>query len=252
LFGLDDALSAAAAAADAGDFARLGAGAEIRFDPPPRGACTTLSEWAGKQALAGYGVPVPEGRLAETADEALSAAKAIGFPVVVKAVGAHIAHKTELGAVRLNLKDADAVAAAARALLEIGGAVSVERMVPDAVAELIVGVTRDPALGPVLLVGSGGILVELVGDRALMPMPAAADEIRTALNGLKVSKLLDGYRGKPAGDVEAAVGAILAIQSFVLDNLDRLAELDVNPLMVRPAGLGVVAVDALISMGERE
>jgi acyl-CoA synthetase (NDP forming) len=252
LFGLDDALAAAAAAAEAGDFAHLGAGAPIRFDPPPRGACTTLSEWEGKQALAGYGVPIPEGRLAATMDEALSAAIAIGFPVVVKAVGTHIAHKTEMGAVRLNLKDAEAVAAAVRALLEIGDRVSVERMVPDTVAELIVGVTRDPALGPVLLVGSGGILVELVGDRALMPMPAAANEIRTALNGLKVSKLLAGYRGKPAGDIDAAVAAILAIQSFVLDNLDRLAELDVNPLMVRPAGLGVVAVDALISMGERE
>jgi acetate---CoA ligase (ADP-forming) len=184
-----------------------------------------------------------------TAD-AVAAAETIGFPVVVKAVGAEIAHKTEIGAVRLNLKEPAAVAEAARALLDIGAAVSVERMVPDAVAELIVGVTRDPALGPVLVVGSGGILVELVADSARMLMPASASDIRAAIGSLKVSRLLAGYRGKPAGDIAAAVDAILAIQAYVLDNLDRLAELDVNPLMVRPAGRGVVAVDALISLGD--
>jgi acetate---CoA ligase (ADP-forming) len=252
LFGLDDALAAIAAAADAGTFARIGPDVAIAFDPPPEGVRTALSEWDGKRALAAYGLPVPEGRLVTNTDDAIAAAAAIGFPVVVKAVGADIAHKTEIGAVWLNLGDRGAVAEAARALLEIGEAVSVERMVPDAVAELIVGVTRDPALGPVLVVGSGGILVELVADSAQMLMPARVSDIRAAIGSLKVSRLLAGYRCKPAGDIEAAVGAILAIQAYVLDNLDRLAELDVNPLMVRPVGSGVVAVDALISLGERK
>ena len=251
LFGMDDALAAAAAAADAGDFARFVA-RPIRLDPPPAGRSTPLSEWDGKQVLARYGVPIPEGLLASTAPQAVAAAEAIGFPVVVKAVGAQIVHKTELGAVRLNLRDDAAVAEATNALLRLADRVSIERMVPDAVAELIVGIMRDPALGPTLLVGSGGILAELVGDRALLAMPASDADIRTAIAGLKVMRLLAGHRGKPAGDIEAAVDAILAIQSFALHHLDRLAELDVNPLMVRPAGSGVVAVDALISLGEPE
>ncbi|HEX4508347.1 MAG TPA: acetate--CoA ligase family protein [Alphaproteobacteria bacterium] len=251
LFGMDDALAAASAAADAGEFARM-ASRPVRLDPPPAGRCAALSEWDGKQILARYGLPVPEGLLAASAAQAVAAAETIGFPVVVKAVGAQIAHKTELGAVRLDLTDGAAVAESASALLPLAGRVSAERMVSDAVAELIVGVMRDPALGPVLLVGSGGILAELVGDRALMAMPAAAHEIYAAIAGLKAARLLAGHRGKPAGDIGATIAAILAIQAFALDHLDRLAELDVNPLMVRPKGSGVVAVDALISLGGPE
>jgi acyl-CoA synthetase (NDP forming) len=276
LFGLDEALAAIAAAAEAGDFALRSADLppfpsfprKRESIPPPAQAETwipafagmtnvrcgatarTLSEWAGKQALAGYGVTIPEGRLSATADSAVAAAQVIGFPVVVKAVGADIAHKTEIGAVRLNLKDAGAVAEAAGALLAISDTLLVERMVPDGVAELIVGIDRDPAFGLYLVIGSGGILVELVGDRRLMLLPASDDEIRTALGELKVAKLLAGYRGKPAGDVDAVVAAVLAIQQFALDNADRLMELDVNPLIVRPVGLGAVVVDALIRLGD--
>jgi succinyl-CoA synthetase beta subunit len=212
----------------------------------------TLSEWEGKQALRAYGVTVPDGRLASTVEEAAAAAQAIGFPVVLKAVDADIAHKTEIGAVRLNLKDAASVAEAAVTLLGLSPTLLVERMVPDAVAELIVGVDRDPALGHYLVIGSGGILVDLVGDRSVLLLPASEREIRAALGVLKVARLLAGYRGKPAGDQDAAVKAIMAIQSYALANLDRLLELDVNPLIVRPAGQGAVAVDVLIRLGGPE
>ena len=240
--GIDEALSALAAAADAGrpvqpaDVARPSRAAS--------GTEVTWSEWDGKRALAGYGVAVPVGCLAQTAAEAVEAASALGYPVVIKAVGRAIAHKTELGAVKLNLRDAAAVAAAAAALAGIGEAVLVERMVPDAVAELIIGVDRDPVFGPYLVLGSGGILVELVGDSRLLLLPVTSDEIREAILSLKVAALLRGYRGKPAGDVAAAVDAALAIQRFALDQGDRLLELDVNPLMVCPHG--AVAVDVLI------
>jgi acyl-CoA synthetase (NDP forming) len=259
LFGLDDALAAIAAAAEAGDF--LFSSFPRKREPiyPPAQAVKSvpafagmtilkdvraLSEWEGKQALAQYGVVVPPGGLAITADEAASLADAIGFPVVVKAVGAEIAHKTELGAVRLNLRDADSVRAAAHTLLQIGDALLVEAMIADAVAELIVGVQRDPVFGLYLVIGSGGVLVELIGDSALLLLPATEADIRTALDGLKVMTLLRGYRGKPPGDINAAVAAILAIQAFASAQSDHLAELDVNPLIVRPQG--AVAVDVLI------
>ena len=249
LFGLDEALAAITAAAEAGEVAASTFEGSCSPAASVKGPPRTLSEWAGKQALAGSGVTVPKGQLASTSESAVAAARSIGFPVVVKAVGEAIAHKTEIGAVRLNLKDAAGVAEAATALLAISDTLLVERMVPDGVAELIVGIDRDPVFGLYLVIGSGGILVELVGDRRLLLLPASENEIRTALDELKVAKLLAGYRGKPPGDFEAAVKAILAIQEFALNCADRLLELDVNPLIVRPAGLGAVAVDVLIRMG---
>jgi hypothetical protein len=125
-------------------------------------------------------------------------------------------------------------------------------MVTDAVAEVLVGISRDPAIGPYLVLGSGGVLAELVNDTAILMLPVCEDDIRTALATLKVAKLLAGYRGKPAGDVDALVAAVLAVQSYALKNLDRLLELDVNPVMVRPAGYGAVAVDALVRLAREE
>jgi acyl-CoA synthetase (NDP forming) len=255
LFGLDEALAAIAAAAEAGDFANTVENPTLSSRIPAFAQMTAgsntriLSEWEGKLALAGHEVRVPEGRLAVTIESAVLASELIGFPVVVKAVGTEIAHKTEIGAVRLGLKDSAAVAEAAAALLGIGEALLVERMVPDAVAELIVGIDRDPAFGLYLVIGSGGILVELIGDRRVLLLPAREQEIRAALGQLKTAKLIAGYRGKPAGDLDAAVAAILAIQAYALDNSDRLIELDVNPLIVRPSGKGAVAVDVLIRLG---
>ncbi len=244
--GIDDALASIAAAAESGRLMRL----PVAEWPATAGASTegsiTLTEWQGKRLLAGYGLGVPDASLAQSAAEAVEAAETLGYPVVLKAVGATLTHKTELGAVKLNLRDADAVANAAKALAGLGDALLVERMVPDAVAELIIGIDHDPAFGPYLIVGSGGILVELVGDSRLLLLPASRDEIADAIGSLKVATLLKGYRGKPAGDIDAAIEAVLAIQRFALATNDRLLELDVNPLIVRPEG--AVAVDVLIRL----
>ena len=125
-------------------------------------------------------------------------------------------------------------------------------MIGDTVAEVIVGARRDPQVGLVLLLGSGGELTELVGDRVLLIPPATRDEIASAVKGLKVSALIDGFRGRSPGDRGALVEMVLAIQRFALDHADSLVELDVNPVIVRPRGGGAVAVDALMRLVEGE
>ncbi len=248
LHGMDEALAAIEAAMDC-------AAPQSDPTPPvtapaPAGAARMLDEVASKQALAAYGVTVPEARVVRAVDEAADAARVLGFPLVLKAVSAEMAHKTERGAVRLRLTSEAAVREAAAGLLEMGKAVLVERMVTDAVAEIIVGIGRDPAVGPYLLLGSGGVLAELLAGTEVLTLPARAADIETALGRLKMSKLLAGYRGQPAGDIAGLIECILAVQRYALANLHSLLELDVNPVMVRPAGLGAVAVDALIRLVE--
>jgi acyl-CoA synthetase (NDP forming) len=206
------------------------------------GASKQPDEAAAKSMLAAAGLSVPDGRRVANADEAVSAVEAIGFPVALKALG--VAHKSEAGAVRLNLKSAGEVRDAAAALLPLGSGLYVERMVTDCVAELIVGVTSDPVFGPVMTLGSGGVLVELLKDSATLLLPASRADVEAALRGLKLFPLLDGYRGKPKGDVAAAVDAVLGIAAFAMDNAGMLDELDVNPLIVCENGAWVA--DALM------
>ena len=123
-------------------------------------------------------------------------------------------------------------------------------MIDDGVAEILVGVTIDEQFGQVLLVGSGGVQVEIWKDTVTLLPPWSRESIAAALRRLKVSVLLDGYRGKPAGDVEALIDAILAIGLYATANRDTLAELDVNPIIVRPRGAGAIAVDVLIRKAE--
>jgi acyl-CoA synthetase (NDP forming) len=214
-----------------------------------------LTEVEGKKLLAGFGLAIPESRVVAPAD-AVEAAKSLGFPVVLKVAEPLIAHKTEAGAVAINLKSAaDVEAALARMENSVstylkGGRIErvlVERMVGDVVAELIVGVQRDPQFGLALVVGAGGILVELVEDAAMVLLPTSAAEMEAAIRRLKIAKLLAGYRGKPAADMDVLVKSIMAIAAFAEGHRDKLLELDVNPLMVRADG--AVAVDALVVFG---
>jgi succinyl-CoA synthetase beta subunit len=207
-----------------------------------------MDEGEAKAALAAFGVPVPASRVAADAADAVAAAEVIGYPVVVKALG--VAHKSEAGAVRLRLASAEEVAAAAESLREIGSGLLVEEMIGDGVAELLVGVTRDPQLGLLMTIAAGGVLVELLGDSASLLLPASDDGIRAAILSLKTAPLLQGFRGRPVGDLEAAVAAAAAIARFAEAHADELEEIDVNPLIVRPQGLGAIAVDALIRMRE--
>ena len=231
---------------------------------PPRGAqplaaapCL-LNEWQSKRTLGSQGLPLPAGRLITPAEAregaaVAAAADAVGYPVVAKLVSADLPHKTEAGAVRLDLRSAHAVAAAvtemcaaaAERSIALDG-VLIEAMVDDAVAELIVGIKRDERLGLALVIGSGGQLVELIGDSQSLLLPTGRAAVARALDRLRVATLLGGFRGRPRGDRAAAVEAIMAVAAFAETHRDALVELDINPLMVRPEGKGVVAVDVLV------
>jgi acyl-CoA synthetase (NDP forming) len=184
-----------------------------------------------------------------------AAAAEIGFPVVLKACGTAFAHKSDLGAVRLGLQSPEDVLAAAesiRAAVSAHGlsveSFLIEHMVEGGVAELIVGIQRDEQFGLALVIGSGGVLVELIGDSASLLLPTDRMSVERALMSLKVATLLRGFRGKPAGDIGAAVDAILSVAAFAESHWETLQELDVNPLIVLPQGQGVVAVDALVCL----
>lgn len=244
--GIEEALAAADAAAGIGAAWARPQSAPLLKAAASEGEAVTLTEHEAKQALAAHGLSVPQGLTAGTPQAAAEAAEKLGFPVVLKGLG--VAHKTEAGAVRLNLPDRAAVLEAAKAMAGVASGFLVEKMVPKPVAELIVGALRDPVAGPVLTVGAGGILVELLEDSAILTLPADETAIREAISGLKVAKLLNGYRGGPKGDIDALVTAVASAASYVVSNASIIEELDVNPLMVLPAGDGVVAADALIRL----
>jgi acyl-CoA synthetase (NDP forming) len=251
LQGIAEAMDATEAAAFIGEaWARPVAAAVGRDTDAPRsgnrpeGGKATLDEAAAKSLLRDAGLAVPVGRRAASVAEAIAVAEALGYPVALKALG--VAHKSELGAVRLNLRTGEEVGPAASALLPLGFGLYVEKMVSGGVAELIVGVTSDPLFGPVMTIGTGGVLVELLKDSATLLLPAARGEVEAALKGLKMYPLLQGYRGRASADVGAAVDAIIAISGFALHHADAIEELDINPLIVCGEGQGAWIADALL------
>jgi acyl-CoA synthetase (NDP forming) len=254
LQGQREALEALAAAAAVGIAWRSGPGVDLRL--PPRtgpgaaGAADdvySLSEAEGKAALARHGVAIPRSRVV-AAPEAARCAEALGYPVVLKAVGAHLEHKTEMGGVALNLRSAAQTAEAAQRLSGLSDTLLVEEMIVDGVAEVLVGLILDPQFGQVLVIGAGGVLTELLADSVTLLPPFSPDAVRSALATLKLAKLLDGFRGKPRGDVDALVEVVSGIARYAAAELATLQEIDVNPVIVRPAGKGAVAVDALIRL----
>ena len=243
LMGIEDGLDAVEAAAFLGVWKPT--------NPPiaaavPRGETTPIDEAGAKRMLASYGVEVPDGRIVQTTGEAIEAAAGLGGPVVLKALDPALAHKSEQGAVRLGLDHPAAVEAAARDLLALAPRLLVERMVEGATAELVIGIHNDAAVGPYLAIGSGGVLVEISRDAVVLPLPASRDEIGHALQRLRLWPLLQGYRGGPATDVGRIVQTIEAVQSFALDHLERLIEVEINPLIITTDR--AVAVDALLRM----
>ncbi|MDX8483309.1 acetate--CoA ligase family protein [Mesorhizobium sp. VK24D] len=252
LFGFSEAMSAVEAAAFVGTAWRRPQPETIGTSPQVVTAskCVILDEAETKARLINAGCPVPKGVRPGELDEAVTFSEAIGFPVALKALG--VAHKSEIGAVRLNLKDAESVKAAANDLLPLGTGLYVERMVRDCVAELIVGFTRDPMFGVVMTLGTGGVLVELLRDSVTLMLPVTRDDIEAALRGLKLYPLLEGYRGRPKADVAAAIDAIAGIADFVRKNAHEIEELDINPLIVCAEGKGAWIADALLVLGEKK
>ncbi|MFQ5973772.1 MAG: acetate--CoA ligase family protein [Alphaproteobacteria bacterium] len=246
--GVEEAIRATEAAATIGEAWNGSEPAPLVLSRMVEADPVILDEAEAKARLAAFGIAVPESRTTQDAAQAVAAAEELGYPVAVKALG--VAHKTEAGAVRLDLGSAEEVREAAHALLPLGAGLFVERMVEGCVAELIVGVVHDRQLGPMLTVGAGGVLVELMKDAATLLLPTSEDEVRAAVLSLKLAPLLSGFGGRPAADMGAAVDAVLAVGRFAEAHADRLEELDINPLMVCPKGMGAYAADALIRLRE--
>jgi acyl-CoA synthetase (NDP forming) len=254
LQGQREALEALNLAGEVGEAWAAGAKIELRVPiraSSPSGAARTLTESAGKAALAAFGVSVPRSKVVAPT-EAANAAQEIGFPVVIKASGSQLEHKSELGAVVVNIRTPAEAEAAAQRLKQVSDQLLVEQMICDGVAEIIVGMTVDVQFGQVLVIGAGGVLTELLRDSSTLLPPFTPASIEAALNRLKVSKLLKGFRGKPAGDIPALIDTVIACTRYAEANLNTLVELDINPVIVRPAGLGAVAVDALIRLAGQE
>jgi acyl-CoA synthetase (NDP forming) len=223
------------------------------FDKLPDLGTGAMAEWAGKKVLQAIGVATPAGQLCKTKDEALEVAGKIGFPVVVKAQSQKLTHKTEAGGVIVGVKDKDALAKAwddmhkniaAHAPGLVLDGLLIEAMAGKGV-ELMIGGRRDPQWGAVLLIGLGGIWVEALGDVRLLPADASEDWIRAEIMKLKTSKLLTGFRGAPAVDIDAVVKTARALGRLMQTNA-QITEIDINPLVVHPKGQGATALDALI------
>jgi succinyl-CoA synthetase beta subunit len=212
---------------------------------PPPAPASELSPATLEATLARYGIALPASSAAASVAEAVSAAERIGFPVALKIRSPDILHKTEAGGVALGLQDRSAVEAAAQALVASARATAPDAridgfLVQEMVSgiEAIVGARSDELYGPMLLVGAGGILVELVEDAALRLLPVTADEVGAMVGGLKLAQLLSGFRGRPAADRAALEATVLALGRFFLDHRARIKDIEINPLMVRPRRSG--------------
>ena len=216
---------------------------------------TLLNEVEAKDVLRDAGVPVTNTTLATTRDDAQSQAQAAGYPVVLKVVSPDIAHKSDVGGVKLNLNDRDAVGAAYDEILANSKAavpnarikgVAVQHMAPQG-TEVIVGMTTDPQFGPVMMFGLGGIMVEVLKDVSFRLVPLADKDATQMINEIKGRPILEGVRGQPAADIKALQSAILKVSKFV-EAHPEVQELDLNPMFAYPDG--AIAVDARIVVSD--
>lgn len=230
------------------DAARVAPGARIELPEGP------LSEADAKAILARAGLDFPEERLVPVGEDVGEAASRIGFPVVLKICSPDIAHKTEVGGVAVNLRDADAAQTAAAEILQraakhapgarIDG-ILVAPMAPEGV-ETIIGVMQDPVLGPVVMFGLGGIFVEVLKDVTFRAAPFDEAEAMRMIREIRGFSLLEGVRGAPPSDIEALARMLSNLSRFAAAHADRIESVDLNPVRVLPRGKGVVPLDALI------
>lgn len=211
-----------------------------------------LSEHAAKQLLRAYGIRVPREHLVTSAAAAVRAAGQIGYPVVMKASAPQLAHKSELGLVRIGLTSASQVRDTYRELTDIArfedlllDGILVCQMVGRGI-ETAVGITHDRTFGPTVTVGLGGVLIEVLDDTAVRIPPFGEGDARAMIGELRGRALLDGVRGRPPADTDALVETVLRVQRMALEIGDGIAELDINPLVVLDHGQGAVALDALV------
>lgn len=226
------------------------------YDGPrmPLDAAAFGNEVVAKRVLAHAGVSVLQEAIVRSADEAAEQAVQLGLPVVLKIVSPDIAHKTEVGGVLLNLETAQAVQQAYEQIMA-----NVARKVPHARiegvlvtpmakggVELIMGISRDPVFGPVVMVGMGGIHAEVLKDIAVQVAPVSQDDALRMIRSLRMFPILDGARGQPKADIQAAAQTLVRLSEFACRHAANVAEIDMNPVLVRPLGQGVVVLDALM------
>lgn len=216
------------------------------------GHAGSLNEAEAKQLIASFGIDTVRERVVSSPEDADSAATELGSPVVVKILARDLLHKTEIGGIRLNVQPGlvaqachDVATDAHAAGFSAAEGFLIQEQISGAI-EIILGFRRDLVLGPALLLGAGGTLAEIYEDFDICMLPATAADIRAALVRLKISAVLDGYRGQPGFDIDALVNAALAFSRMCLALGNRLEDAEINPLFVRPAGLGAVAADGVI------
>jgi acetyltransferase len=239
----------------------------IEGAPPPhlkemiegfKGARRVLSYDKTKELLSAYGIRVAKAVLAGSVEAALEGADHIGYPVAVKAQSPHLPHKTEDGLVRLNIKDGPELSASFEEMAEkvhrhapeaaLEG-ILIQQMVSSEAVEVILGISRDPSFGPVVALGMGGLLVELLKDICIQLPPIDFDDVYAMISRLKGRDLLQGFRGRDSADVDALAHAVVQVGRMAIELKDVLFSLDLNPLMVLPGKGGVVAVDMVLEVG---
>ena len=225
---------------------------------------TFVLEHEAKDIMKAYGIPIPAYDTAVTADEAVEKSKAIGFPVVLKILSKDVLHKSDAGGVKINLKNEEEVRNAFTEIMdnaknygkEKGIDVDLSRGVfisdfADMGTEIIVGVTKDPQFGHALMVGLGGIFVEVLKDVSFRLIPFTENDAREMLKELKAYKILEGIRGEPERDIDSLVNVMLAVSKMIAEN-PEITELDCNPTFVYEKGKGTLVVDARILIGNSE
>lgn len=218
---------------------------------PPRRA---LSEVEAAEILAQAGLPMAPGRLASSPDDAARAAMEVGYPVVLKIVSADIQHKSDIGAVKLNLRSVDEVRSGYQAIMVAVGRYAADAAIDGVLVapmisggvETIIGVHRDPVFGPVVLFGLGGIFVEVLKDVTFRVAPFGLDEAHRMIDEVRGRALLDGVRGQPAADVDALAQGLSQLSVYAAAHADVIESIDINPFLIKAKGEGAVAVDALI------
>jgi len=212
-----------------------------------------LSPIEAAEVAFAYGIPVPEKPLATSEDEAVKIAEKIGYPVVLEVESPQIIHKTDVGGIKVNIKNSDGVRRAYKEILSnvnklapeaVIKGIIVRRMIPQG-KEVIVGMHRDPIFGPVVMFGAGGILVELMRDVSFRVAPISVEEAYEMMEETKIYKLLKGFRGEPESDIESVVDVILRVSKLALD-FPEISDMDINPLFVYEKGSGCVGVDIKI------
>ncbi len=214
---------------------------------------TVLTEFESKELLEEIGIQVPTQALTTSKEETIKAIEKIGFPIVLKLIAEDIIHKSDTGAVKLNLKSREDVEQAYDELISIPSQkekkISVQKMADEPITELIIGMTTDPQFGPALMFGIGGILVELLEDVSFRIAPVTEYDCREMIKEIKGFPILDGYRGKPKADINAIVDVLMKISELVI-KYEEIKEMDLNPVFIYEQGL--ICVDARIILKNRK